>query len=99
MMQFLKWILFGNTTNNHKELAQDLVKCHVRIDQLEKQNQQLTQSIDELSSCVSTVATATQVLAQDISSIATVITESSKKKLADPFRLFGNDDDDDGYLH
>lgn len=99
MMQFLKWILFGNTTNKHKVMAQDLAECHTRIDQLEKQNQQLTHTIEDLSACVNTVANATQLLAQDVNSIAVLISESSKKKLADPFALFGRDDDDDGYLH
>lgn len=99
MMQFLKWILFGNTTNNQKELTQTLAECHARIDQLEKDNQKLTHTIEDLSTCVSAVASATQLLSQDVNSIAVLISESSKKNLVDPFSLYGRDDDDDGYLH
>lgn len=99
MMQFLKWILFGNTNNKNKELSQSLAECRARIDELENQNRKLTHTIEDLSTCVSAVASATQLLAQDVNAIAVLVSESSKKKLDDPFSIFGRDDDDDGYLH
>jgi ABC-type Zn uptake system ZnuABC Zn-binding protein ZnuA len=100
MVQFLKSILSGNKKAKVEILKKQLKICNDKIDTLEKNYQEMTETIKELSYCITTVADAAQYLAQDVSAIAQVMEAQQKDRLDDRFLTSGSDDDDDGgYLH
>lgn len=101
MMQFLKSILFGNKKTEVEILKKKLRAYNGRLNTLEKNYQEISKTVQELSYCVTTVVNATQYLAQDVSAIAQVMEAQQKAKLDDRFLTIGSSDDDDGggYLH
>ena len=99
MMQFLKSILLPKRTDN-TELKKKLEEASVKIECLEEEIQMMATAISEISGCLTSLAEASQVLAQDVVMITSVIQTvySSSQASTDHFKSFFDSDDDD-YLN